>query len=497
MLFHSWLFVAFFAVVYPVYVFARGTRFSKYWLVAASYCFYGVWNPAYLLLIGYATGVDFAAVVCMDHTRRRGWRRLWLILSIINSLSVLCFFKYAGFLVANVNVLLACGGLGVLLACGGLGGLLACGGLGVLLACGGLGEGVIPDPAAVSLPLLGKILLPVGISFFTFQSMSYAIDFYRGHVHRERNFIRYAAFVSLFPQLVAGPIERASHLLPQLHGRQPITREDLADGASLFLVGLFKKVALADYLGTYVHQVYSNPDQYQSLALILATLAFGWQIYFDFSGYTDMARGVGRMMGFRFMLNFRNPYLADGLGDFWRRWHISLSTWFRDYVYIPLGGSRRGRFRTYVNVCITMLVCGFWHGAAWTFVIWGALHALGRVGTRELERHEGYRTGFPRWAKQLWVYVFVNFAWIFFRARNLDDAWLIITKIFTTPLADPRMPVQMLLLMAAVWAYQFLCESKVRTAMAWAPLRVGMAVGMVAYMLLFPTAGEPFIYFQF
>jgi D-alanyl-lipoteichoic acid acyltransferase DltB (MBOAT superfamily) len=477
MLFHTWLFVAFFAVVYPGHLATRGTRFNKYLLLGASYCFYGAWNPAYLLLILWSTALDWLAVTRMDRSKHPASRRTWLILSIVNNLSVLCLFKYAGFLAANLNT---------------------------LLAWLGASAWRLPDPASLQLPLLGRIVLPVGISFYTFQSMSYSIDFYRGQIPRERSFIRYAAFVSLFPQLVAGPIERAKNLLPQLRGRPPITTRDITDGLSLFLVGLFKKVALADYFGLYVASVFPNPDQHLAPALILATLAFGWQIYFDFSGYTDMARGVGRMMGFRFMLNFRNPYLATGLGDFWRRWHISLSTWFRDYVYIPMGGNRRGRVLTYVFMALTMLISGLWHGAAWTFLIWGALHALGRVCTRALERTELYRQRFPRIAKVLLVYLFVNFAWIFFAVQgNLDNALTICRRIFTawSPgghlKLDPRMPIQMLLLMAAVWAYQFAYESKLRRVLASGPVRVAMVVGMVAYLLLFPSRGEPFIYFQF
>ena len=194
------------------------------------------------------------------------------------------------------------------------------------------------------------VLLPVGISFFVFQSMSYTIDYYRGEVTKESNFLRYATFVSVFPQLVAGPIERASNLLPQLQHPPHIQLEDITDGMSMFVVGLFKKVALADYLSMYVDGVYSSPESHPSSALILATLAFAWQIYFDFSGYTDMARGIGRIIGLRLMLNFDNPYLATGLGDFWRRWHISLSSWFKDYVYVPLGGSRHGTLATYRNM---------------------------------------------------------------------------------------------------------------------------------------------------
>jgi alginate O-acetyltransferase complex protein AlgI len=458
MLFHTWIFFLFFLVVYPVYLLIRKTRFKDIWLLIASYVFYGWWNPLYLLLIVYSTAIDYVAVIRMDRSRRK---KLWLCGSIVNNLSLLGLFKYAGFITDNLNYLLAQMGL----------------------------HYAIPAPG---------VLLPVGISFYTFQSMSYTIDFYRGQIEKERNFIRFATFVSLFPQLVAGPIERAKNLLPQLRKPSHISRLDITDGLSLFVVGLFKKLAMADFLAQYADQVYASPGTYQGAALILGTFAFAWQIYFDFSGYTDMARGIARLMGFRLMLNFNNPYLATGLGDFWARWHISLSTWFRDYVYIPLGGNRKGTFNTYRNIFLTMVISGFWHGAAWTMIIWGALHAVGVMLTRQLERSAFYRNRVPRLAKQLWVFVFVFFTWIFFRAGSLGDAWLILSRILTATFADPRFPLLALGLMMIIWVYQFIYESRIKWVLTLAPVRVAMIVGMVLYMIVFSGAGEqPFIYFQF
>jgi D-alanyl-lipoteichoic acid acyltransferase DltB (MBOAT superfamily) len=345
-----------------------------------------------------------------------------------------------------------------------------------------------------------QYLLPVGISFFTFQSMSYTIDVYRGQIPVERSLVRFAAFVSLFPQLVAGPIERASNLLPQLHGTRAISRDDITQGLSHFLVGLFKKVALADYLALYADKVYGDPGAHGAPALLLATFAFAWQIYFDFSGYTDMARGVARMMGFRLMLNFNNPYVATGLGDFWDRWHISLSTWFKDYVYFPLGGNRGTKWRTYRNMVATMLISGVWHGAAWGFVIWGALHALGRVVTRELERTAFYRFRVPTLAKQLGVFAFVCLTWIFFRGQTWERSWLVLSRIFTAEWTDPRFPLVMLVMVLAVWVYQFLHDSgpRTRAVLEFAPVRVGLAAAMIAYLMVFAQAGnQQFIYFQF
>ena len=458
MLFHTWVFLVFFVLFYAVYLLCRKTRFREPWLLVSSYVFYAWWNPLYLLLIVWSTLIDYVAVTIMERSSRR---KLWLTLSIVNNLFLLGFFKYGVFVTENLNLLLAR--------------------LGIPLT--------IPAPG---------VLLPVGISFYTFQSMSYTIDFYRGKIEREKSFIRFATFVSLFPQLVAGPIERAKNLLPQLRNNPSITSRDIGDGLSLFVVGLFKKVALADYLALYVDRIYDVPSLHGGLALLLATFAFSWQIYFDFSGYTDMARGIGRMIGIRLMLNFNNPYLADGLGDFWKRWHISLSTWFRDYVYIPLGGNRKGKLNTYRNMVLAMLISGLWHGAAWMFIIWGALHALGRIATRELETSDFYRQRIPRIVKQVTVFSFVTFAWIFFRAASLDDAFTIISRIFGTVWSDPQFPLLMLLLILSIWFYQFLFESRFRTALQSSAVRITIAIAMIVYLFLFaPSGNQPFIYFQF
>ncbi|MFH1737836.1 MAG: MBOAT family O-acyltransferase [bacterium] len=458
MLFHTWIFIVFFLLVYPSYLFLRKTRFNALWLLVASYVFYAWWNPLYLILIVYSTLLDFWVVQWMEKSQKR---KTWLFISIFNNLALLGFFKYGGFVTENVNALLQS--------------------LAVAYR--------LPAP---------DVLLPVGISFYTFQSMSYTIDFYRGQIPREPSFIRFATFVSFFPQLVAGPIERAKNLLPQFAVTPKIKKEDIADGLSLFIVGLFKKVALADYLAMYVDPIYAVPDNFQAPALILATFAFGWQIYFDFSGYTDMARGIARLMGYRLMLNFNNPYLATDLGDFWGRWHISLSTWFKDYVYIPLGGNRRGQSNMYRNVLITMVVSGLWHGAGWTFVIWGALHAVGRVLTIRLERTDFYRERFPRFIKQLLIFAFVTFTWIFFRAASLDEALLIVNRIFTSGIADPRFPLLALGMIAALWGYAFLYESRMRSLLQLTPVRVGLVILMAVYLSVAAPSGEQaFIYFQF
>lgn len=533
MLFHTWPFLLFLAIVLPGYFALRGTWLWLPWLTVASYVFYGWWNPYYLFLVFYSTVLDFSLVALMDHCPRAGqavnvraritrldfgdpvlkWaflgstaaavlvllvavagpgtlrptmavlgvlvllmalgalfssRRIWLGISLVNNLALLLFFKYARFVVENVNAVLAWGHVPV----------------------------TLPDPSTL-MPFGFEYLLPVGISFFTFQSLSYTIDFYLGNVQRERHFLRFATFVCFFPQLMAGPIERAKHLLPQFQNFPPIRAQNFTDGASLFLVGLFKKLALANYLSFYVERVYDNPAAYGAPALLLATVAFGWQIFFDFSGYTDMARGVAKLMGFDLILNFNNPYLAAGLGEFWSRWHISLSSWFRDYVYIPLGGNRGGRIFTYRNLFLTFLVSGVWHGAAWTFVIWGALHGLGVVLTRELERSAFYRERVPKLLKQAGVFTFVSFTWIFFRAGSLKDAWLIVERIFTAVWQSPQIPALMLILAAMVWLYEFAYESSCRAVLKSSVVRVGAAVFMVLYLCLCSSGGGAFIYFQF
>jgi alginate O-acetyltransferase complex protein AlgI len=481
MLFHTWSFAAFFAIVLAGFFGLGRTRYWVHWLLFASYCFYAAWHPVYLVLIVFSTALDFWVVEAMgkapkqeeDHGKtKRGRfdrRKQWLVVSIANNLGLLAFFKYALFFRENANALLQSAGL----------------------------TWQVPHPDFAFQFIGLEYILPVGISFYTFQSMSYTIDFYRGRIPREPSFVRFATFVAFFPQLVAGPIERSSNLLPQFRRAPQASPEQFSEGASLFLVGLFKKVACANYLSYYVERIYSAPGEANGAALFLATFCFAWQIYFDFSGYTDMARGVARFMGFRLMLNFNHPYLATGLSDFWARWHISLSTWFRDYVYVPLGGNRKGELRTLVNLLIVFVVSGIWHGAAWTFVIWGALHAVGTVATRALERSSFYREKLPAMMKRLWVFVFVLVGWVFFRAETLDDAFLIFRRMFTEPWADPQCPVLMLGLVFAVWVYEFMSESRFRSVLETAAVRVILAASMILYLIFASTSGGEFIYFQF
>jgi alginate O-acetyltransferase complex protein AlgI len=470
MLFHTCEFFIFFAIVMAVYLPLRRTRWWQLWLLIVSYFFYGWWNPLFLILIFYSTAVDYLVGLKLGDSK---FRKSWLTFSLVNNLFLLGFFKYAGFFTENIRTLF------------------------IILDI----PMTIPDP---------NILLPVGISFFTFQSMSYSIDVFRGELKIEKNFIRFAAFVALFPQLVAGPIERAKSLLPQMRHKPLLRKHDISDGISLFMVGLFKKVVMADFLAIYVEKIYKYPENFGAWTLIFATYAFAWQIYFDFSGYTDMARGVARMMGIRLMLNFNNPYTAVDLGDFWRRWHISLSSWFKDYVYIPLGGNRGFKYSVYWNVFLTMLISGFWHGAAWTFVVWGALNGFGRLVTMGVDRTDFYRNKIPKFVKQLLVFNFICITWVFFRAETVTKSLLILKRIFTGATVNisgaettflnmfQNIPIVMFLLVLTVWVYQLTFNSKFKALLETRSMRIASIVVTTMLILIFATAAnKQFIYFQF
>ena len=400
MLFNSVEFLIFFPIVVTAY-FLCPQRYRWILLLAASYLFYAAWRMEYALLLLLSTVVDYTAARLMGSQTEQAGRGKYLVLSLVVNLGLLFTFKYFNFFNESLR------GLFTLFD--------------VEYRFAGL-----------------DVLLPVGISFYTFQSLSYVIDVYRGTLKPEPHFGLFALYVSFFPQLVAGPIERATHMLPQFHVRHFFSEARVNSGLRLILWGLFKKVVIADRLAVYVNQVYNQPGDYTGWPLLLATYFFAFQIYCDFSGYSDIAIGAARVLGFDLMENFRQPYVAHSVAGFWRRWHISLSTWFRDYLYIPLGGNCVSQWRWYMNLALVFLVSGLWHGARWTFVIWGALHAfyvlmeiwLGGVGVwgaRRLGRPNG--TVLPDWLKIAITFHLVLFSWIFFRANNLDDALLIIQRI--------------------------------------------------------------------
>lgn len=388
-----------FLLFYPVVAFLNFAVPRKYrWipLLVSSYYFYMTWNAKLFFLILFTTFVSYMSGLLME--KKPKGKKLWMIISVVASLSVLFFFKYYNFLVGSIG-----------------------------------------DLFGRDLTL--SLVLPVGISFYTFQTLSYCIDVYRGNIKTEHNFFYYALFVSFFPQLVAGPIERPDNLLPQLKAEHKFNTDDLLVGAKRMLAGFFKKIAVADTVAVYVNSVYNNPDNSNGLAIIIATLLFAVQIYCDFSGYTDIAIGCARIMGYRLMQNFDRPYSAISIKDFWDRWHISLSSWFKDYLYIPLGGNRKGYARMLFNLLVVFLLSGLWHGAEWTFVFWGLLHGVYRVvGVITHKKREKLygklnidtKNQYFQILRRFITFVLVCFAWIFFRANNTKDLFVILKRLFTT-----------------------------------------------------------------
>ncbi|MCK5136598.1 MAG: MBOAT family protein [Bacteroidales bacterium] len=401
MLFNSLQFILFFPIVVAAY-FALNPKYRWILLLLASYYFYMCWSYKYIILIMFSTVVDYISGILMHRTEKTRLRKLLLIASLTTNLGLLFFFKYFNFFGDTANYFFD-------------------------------KINIFAEVPTYSL------LLPVGISFYTFQTLSYTIDIYRRKQKPEYHFGRFALFVSFFPQLVAGPIERSVNLIPQFRQDFKFEYERVKEGILLMAWGFFKKVVIADRLAEYVNLVYNNPTEFGGFQNIIATFFFSFQIYCDFSGYSDIAIGAALIMGYRLMVNFRRPYFAMNIREFWQRWHISLSTWFRDYVYISLGGNRVVKWRWYYNLFITFLVSGLWHGAEWTFVIWGALHGfylVFAIWTGKLREDLNRRIGinkFPGLYKftQVFVtFILVYFAWIFFRANNTHDAFLIIGNTF-------------------------------------------------------------------
>jgi len=388
MLFNSNAFYVFLPIVFVLYwVFPQKHRWVI--LLLSSYYFYMSWNVKYVVLILLTTVVSYIAALLMERTEDKRKKKWCLAGALVISLGVLFFYKYFDFFSNSVADL--------------------------------LNRMAIPVE-----PYVLYLMLPVGISFYTFQTLSYVIDVYRGEVKATRHFGKYATFISFFPQLVAGPIERTRNLLPQIEKEHTFDCDKAIAGAKMIAWGFFKKIAIADTIAVYVDAVYGNLPQYRGFTLVIATVLFAFQIYCDFSGYSDIAIGVAKLLDVDLMTNFKSPYMASSIKEFWSRWHISLSTWFRDYVYIPLGGNRVKPFRQKVNLLITFLVSGLWHGANWTFVLWGAIHGLGQVVENLwTEGKKKQRT----WYGMLFTFSFVCFAWIFFRADSISDAWYVVTNL--------------------------------------------------------------------
>ena len=393
MLFNSLAYAVFLPIVFAVY-WMLPHRYRWILLLVSSCYFYMSWKPEYIVLIAFTTLVSFFCGILIGKAGKAWQKKLYLILTLTACLGVLFFFKYFNFLSQSMADLI---------------GLFT------------------PAPHPVTV----KLLLPVGISFYTFQTLSYVIDVYRNRIEPERHLGIYAAFISFFPQLVAGPIERAGNLLPQIRAEKHFDYDTAIYGARQILWGLFKKIAVADVLAYYVDTAYGNLSACSGADCLIAVFFFTVQIYCDFSGYSDIAIGSARLFGIRLMTNFSSPYFSLSVREFWSRWHISLSTWFKDYVYIPLGGNRCSRRKNYRNIMLTFLASGLWHGASWTYVIWGGMHGLAQIAEKALhtDRLRKSRTG--KVLSWFLVFVFCNFAWVFFRADTFRDAFLMIGRCFS------------------------------------------------------------------
>ncbi|MGJ8642162.1 MAG: MBOAT family O-acyltransferase [Luteolibacter sp.] len=473
MLFNSYTFWIFFGLVALGYRFLNH-RWRNRFLVIASYVFYGYWDWRFLALIAFSTLVDFfAAQRIADTAGGERRRKNWLLVSVSVNLGLLGIFKYLGFFVAEFNSLLADVGL------------------------------------SGSLPGI-ELILPVGISFYTFQTLSYTIDVYRGHTRPARDFLDFALYVSFFPQLVAGPIERSSHLLPQVENpRKPLDEERFRLGLYYVLNGLFRKVVIADNMALIANHVFAQPsEQLSGWQVLLGVYAFAFQIYGDFSGYTMIAQGVAKWLGFDLMDNFRHPYFAKSPQEFWQRWHISLSSWLRDYLYIPLGGNRGGSLATYRNLILTMLLGGLWHGAAWTFVIWGGIHgawlAIHRLlGNKTRVRADGGKI--TAFFKIVVTFHLVCLCWLFFRAESADQAFTMLGRLFGGGWQWGELETGIVVLMALylvpMLAYEWWCEQKndllalTRSHWGW---RAAIYLYILWMMLFFGSpVQQEFIYFRF
>jgi alginate O-acetyltransferase complex protein AlgI len=455
-LFPTVTFAVFFMIVLPVsWALMRHQRVWRVWILLASYVFYAWWDWRFVFLLAVSTIVNHVLAVAIHRSRTVASRKSFLALAVAFDLGLLGYFKYANFFLSSADNLLGTS-------------------------------------------WIAHVVLPVGISFYTFMAISYVVDTYRGELV-PASFARFAVFQAFFPHLVAGPIVRASELLPQLESPRDPRRVDVSRAFVLIVSGLFLKVVIANHLATHiVDDVFAAPNRHSSLEVLVAVYGYAVQIFADFCGYTNIAIGVALLLGFQFPQNFASPYTAVTLQDFWRRWHMTLSRWLRDYLYIPLGGNRKGRLMTYRNLMLTMLLGGLWHGAAWTFVVWGGIHGL----VLSLERATGWRPN--KWVGRLITFHVVCFAWIFFRADSFARAGDVIARLFTawgqpSPLVTTS--VVLAILVGIVGQY-------VRPGAVAATLRgfqrlplpaqaTAFGVSLVLINTLGPEGVAPFIYFRF
>lgn len=481
MIFNSLQYLLFFPAITALY-FIIPFRYRWILLLAGSYYFYMSWNVKFVFLIIFSTVFDYLIALAIDRTDDEKRRKRLVMLSIFLNLAFLFVFKYLTFFTEQTQQLVNYFGLDI------------------------------------ALPSF-NILLPVGISFYTFQTLSYTIDVYKRKIKPEKHLGIFALYVSFFPQLVAGPIERSENLLPQFHDNKPFSYENVTGGLKLMAWGFFKKLVIADRAAVIANSVYNNPYAYDNGAyFIIATLAFAFQIYGDFSGYSDIAIGSAKVLGFNLMKNFDRPYCSSNIAEFWRRWHISLSSWFKDYLYIPLGGSRVSFPRWAFNIFVVFLVSGLWHGASWTFILWGAVHGLlqvlQRIVSPYLKKHLGflYIGGFAPFGKLIFIictFVFVNLAWVLFRANTISDAFYILRHMlvnidFSSALAafnsfDMKVLAGSIVLMEIVqYAGSRLAERGLKFGDFHFAVRWPCYWALVMWIFVFAKIGShDFIYFQF
>ena len=469
MLFSSGLFWLLFILILPVYALLKSSKGKMVvFVVLFSLYFYYKSSGFFFLMLIATSFIDWLISRCIAVTESRVGRKLWMWLSICISLSILGYFKYANFFLWNWNQMV---------------------------------EGNFQ-------PL--DIILPVGISFYTFQSISYVVDVYKERIQPTENWFDYLFFLSFFPALVAGPIVRADYFLPQIHADRKVGRKSIYGGLWLIIAGIVKKAIIADYISQYNDLIFNEPSLYTGVQTLMGVLGYTMQIYCDFSGYSDMAIGLALIMGFKLGLNFDSPYQSRNLTEFWRRWHISLSSWLRDYVYIPLGGNRKGTIRTYVNNFLTMLIGGLWHGAAWKFVFWGAMHGVG-LAVHKASRPwlqkipDNFLTNFLAW---LITFIYVSLLWVFFRAYSFEDSVLIIRNIFVDfqwnqipQFFEARMVwcVMMLTLVVLHFIPQKYAD-RCQYVFIRLPWVIKLVIFLVVVQLVIEFMSEevsPFIYFQF
>jgi len=480
MLFNSFIFFILLGLVLPIFYFLRSKTSKNAFLLLASYLFYGYWDWRFCLLLLISTLVDFyLGKKIFSETNKKKKKQL-VFISLAVNLGILAFFKYFNFFIGSFEELV-----------------------------GLFGQ---------ELDYLHlNIILPVGISFYTFQTLSYSLDIYRGKLKPTYNLIDFALFVSFFPQLVAGPIERASNLIPQLSKKLQPTKQQLVAGINLVVIGLFKKVMIGDTTGRFVDQIFGTKEAFSGSDYLFALILFSIQIYADFSGYSSIARGVAKLLGVELIKNFEQPYLSRNITEFWRRWHISLSTWLRDYLYIPLGGNRKGTRRTYINLLLTMLIGGLWHGASWNFVIWGGIHGIylafhklllgdRRPVSSNITLKEMSLLKFVKVSSNiLLTYVLVLFTWLFFRSTDFHMTLNILSEIghmtihsYSLKLLQITLVFLFVTIGLDIWQYKTAIHGVFQTIknpiLSWG---INLLVFTLTLLYMFQLEPLPFIYFQF